>query len=119
MTLVDEARLDSMFAALASSTRRRILLRLTEGEATVGELAEPFDLALPAISKHLKVLERAGLLVRRRHAQFRPCALNPDALDAVSEWAVQCRQAWEGRLDRLADYAARLHRPDDEGIDHA
>ena len=119
MTAVDDARLDDMFGALASSTRRRLLLRLTEGEATVNELAEPFDLALPAISKHLKVLERAGLLCRRRHAQFRPCALNPDALDAVSEWAAQCREAWEGRLDRLADYTARLPGSDDEGIDHA
>lgn len=119
MTVVDDARLDNTFAALASSTRRSILLRLTEGEATVNELAEPFDLALPAVSKHLKVLERAGLLKRRRHAQFRPCALNPDALDAVSEWAVQCRQAWEGHLDRLADYTARLYGPDEEGIDHA
>jgi DNA-binding transcriptional ArsR family regulator len=119
MTVVDDARLDSTFAALASTTRRRILLRLTEGEATVNELAEPFNLALPAISKHVKVLQRAGLVVRRRHAQFRPCALNPDALDVVSEWAVQCREAWEGRLDRLADYTARVHGTDDEGIDHA
>jgi len=119
MTSVDDARLDDIFAALASSTRRSILLRLTEGEATVNEIAEPFDLALPAISKHLKVLERAGLLRRSRHAQFRPCALNPDALDAISEWAVQCREAWEGRLDRLTDYTARLHGPYDEGIDHA
>jgi len=119
MTSVDDERLDDIFAALASSTRRSILLRLTEGEATVNEIAEPFDLALPAISKHLKVLERAGLVVRGRHAQFRPCALNPDALDVVSEWAVQCRGAWEGRLDRLADYTARLPDPEDEGIDHA
>ena len=119
MTAVDNARLDAMFAALANGTRRTILLRLTEGEATVNDLAEPFDVALPAISKHLKVLERAGLVVRGRHAQYRPCALNPDALDVVSAWAVQCRAAWEGRLDRLAGHAAQLPGPDDEGTDHA
>jgi DNA-binding transcriptional ArsR family regulator len=119
MTSVKDARLDETFAALASSTRRRILLRLTEGEATVNELAEPFDLALPAISKHLKVLERAGLVTRSRHAQFRPCALNPGPLDEVSEWAGQCREAWAGRLDRLAGYVARVHRPDQERTEHA
>jgi DNA-binding transcriptional ArsR family regulator len=94
-------RLDETFAALANSTRRAILARLAQGEATVNELAAPFDLKLPAISKHIKVLEHAGLIVRSRHAQFRPCRLAPDRLAEVATWADQYRAIWDERLDRL------------------
>jgi DNA-binding transcriptional ArsR family regulator len=107
-TAIDEIRLSETFAALASSTRRAILARLAEGSATVNELAEPFDLTLPAISKHIKVLERAGLVVRGRHAQYRPCALDPAPLEEVSTWADQYRPVWEARFDRMDDYLTRL-----------
>ena len=100
----DVGRLDETFAALANSTRRAILARLSEGEATVNELAAPFDLTLPAISKHIKVLERAGLIERGRNAQFRPCRLDPEPLAEVSRWADQYREIWEARFDRLGDY---------------
>ena len=107
MTL-DEDRLDETFAALANSTRRAILGRLADGAATVNELAEPFAMTLPAISKHIKVLERAGLVVRGQRAQYRPCALNAAALEQVSSWAEQYRPVWEGRFDRLNDYLDQL-----------
>ena len=100
-TTVDDRRLDQTFAALANSTRRSILARLAEGEASVNELAEPFDLTLPAVSKHLKVLERAGLIVKRQRAQFRPCALDPTAIAVIASWADQYRPIWEARLDRM------------------
>src|ERR1043165_4724846 len=104
MTLMlDEDRLSETFAALANSTRRAILARLAEGAATVNELAEPFDLTLPAISKHIKVLEQAGLVVRGREAQFRPCALDPTPLKELSRWAEQYRPVWEDRFARLDD----------------
>lgn len=99
--LVVDDRLDEKFAALANSTRRAILTRLSAGEATVNELAGPFDLTLPAISKHIKVLEHAGLVVRSQRAQYRPCALNAAALGEVSSWADQQRRIWEDRLDRM------------------
>jgi DNA-binding transcriptional ArsR family regulator len=105
---IDEDRLSETFAALASSTRRAILARLAEGSATVNELAEPFQMTLPAISKHIKVLERAGLVVRGRHAQYRPCALDPAPLEAVSTWADQYRPIWEARFDRMDDYLEHL-----------
>jgi DNA-binding transcriptional ArsR family regulator len=107
-TAIDEDRLSETFAALASSTRRAILARLAEGSATVNELAEPFALTLPAISKHIKVLERAGLVVRGRHAQYRPCALDPAPLEDVSTWADRCRDVWEARFDRMDEYLTRL-----------
>ena len=107
-TTVDEDRLSETFAALANSTRRAILARLAKGESNVGELAEPFDLTLPAISKHLKVLERAGLVVRGQRAQFRPCILDPAPLEEISTWAEQYRPVWEGRFDRLDDYIREL-----------
>ena len=106
--LVDEDRLTDTFSALANSTRRAILARLAEGEANVNELAEPFDLTLPAISKHLKVLERAGLVMRGQRAQYRPCTLNPTPLEEVSTWAEQYRPIWEARFDRMDDYLAKL-----------
>src|SRR5438445_6112616 len=107
-TAIDEDRLNETFAALANSTRRAILARLAEGVATVNELAEPFDLTLPAISKHLKVLERAGLVVRGQRAQFRPCILDPAPLEEISTRAEQYRPVWEGRFDRLDDYIREL-----------
>lgn len=105
---IDEDRLSETFAALANSTRRAILARLAQGESNVGELAEPFDLTLPAISKHLKVLERAGLVVRGQRAQFRPCILDPAPLEEISTWAEQYRPVWEERFDRLDDYIRDL-----------
>lgn len=109
-TAVDENRLSETFAALANSTRRAILARLADGEATVNELAEPFDLTLPAISKHIKVLERAGLVVRGQHAQYRPCALDAGPLEEVSTWAERYRPVWEARFDRMDEYLNRLRR---------
>jgi DNA-binding transcriptional ArsR family regulator len=93
--------LDQTFAALADPIRRSIVSRLAKGDATVLELAEPFAVSLPAISKHLKVLERAGLITRGRDAQRRPCSLRAESLDAVVEWAEHTRGAWEARFDRL------------------
>lgn len=103
-----EDRLDETFAALANSTRRAILARLAQGEASVNELAEPFNLTLPAISKHIKVLQRAGLVTRSKQAQYRPCTLDPGPLQQVSNWTDQYRPIWEGRFDRMDDYLRRL-----------
>jgi DNA-binding transcriptional ArsR family regulator len=105
---LEDKRLDETFAALANSTRRAILARLADGDASVTELAEPFDLTLPAISKHIKVLERAGLIVRGRHAQFRPCRLDPTRLAAVSNWSDGQRAVWEARFDRMDGYLDSL-----------
>ncbi len=96
------------FAALADPTRRAILARLVMGESSVTELAEPFDMSMPAISKHLKVLEGAGLITRGREAQYRPCKLEPAALQGVDEWLGDYRKLWEERLDRLGDYLGAL-----------
>jgi len=96
--------LDATFAALSDPTRRAILGRLASGEASVTELAAPFEISLPAISKHLKVLERAGLITRSREAQWRPCRLEPTALKQVDDWVERYRELWEQRLDRLGDY---------------
>lgn len=101
--------LSMTFATLADPTRRAILARLAEGEATVSDLAEPFDISLPAISRHLKVLERAGLITRGRDAQWRPCRLEPAPLEEAATWMEQyCRQ-WHERLDRLDAYLRQLH----------
>jgi DNA-binding transcriptional ArsR family regulator len=102
-TAVREDQLGQAFAALANPTRRAIVARLAAGEATVNELAEPFDLTLPAISKHIKVLEHAGLVVRTRRAQTRPCTLDTAVLEDVSAWAERCKQTWNARLDRMDD----------------
>jgi len=96
--------LSSTFAALADPTRRAILARLASGETSVTELAEPFAMSLPAITKHLKVLERAGLITRGRQAQWRPCKLDAQPLREASNWMAQYRAFWEDRLDRLEDY---------------
>jgi DNA-binding transcriptional ArsR family regulator len=100
--------LSATFAALADPTRRAMLARLALGETSVSELAEPFDMSLPAISKHLKVLERAGLIVRGREAQWRPCRIEPQALRGVDEWLESYRGLWEARLDRLDAYLRKL-----------
>jgi DNA-binding transcriptional ArsR family regulator len=94
-------QLSLTFAALADPTRRSILTRLAQGEATVGELAEPFSVSLPAISRHLKVLERAGLIARSREAQWRPSRLQADPLDQAVDWMQARKRTWEARMDRL------------------
>jgi DNA-binding transcriptional ArsR family regulator len=102
------SNLDATFAALADGTRRAILARLAIGEATVQQLAAPFDISLPAISKHLKVLKNAGLITRGRDAQRRPCRLRAEALDDITAWAEHTRRTWEERFDRLEDYLQKL-----------
>lgn len=101
-------RLSIIFAALADPTRRAILARLAQGEASVTELAEPFAMTLPAVSKHLKVLERAGLIVRGRDAQWRPCRLDAGPLKEVADWVEYYRRFWEQSFDRLSDYLREL-----------
>ena len=101
-------RLSTTFAALADPTRRAILARLALGETSVGELAEPFDMSLPAVSKHLKVLARAGLITRGREAQWRPCRIEPGALKDVDAWLERYRRLWEERFDRLESYLEEL-----------
>jgi DNA-binding transcriptional ArsR family regulator len=101
-------RLDATFAALADPTRRAILARLATGEASVTDLAQPFAMSQPAISKHLKVLERAGLISRSRDAQRRPCRLQPERLKTIAEWVGSYRQFWEASFDRLDDYLEEL-----------
>jgi DNA-binding transcriptional ArsR family regulator len=103
--------LTTTFAALADPTRRAILARLARGEATVTELAAPFDLSLPAISKHLKVLQRAGLIEQGRQAQWRPCRLTPEPLRDVADWIGQYRRHWEESFERLDEYLRELQRP--------
>ncbi len=98
---LSEDQLSQVFNALANSTRRALLKRLAEGAATVSELAAPFNLSLPAISKHLKVLRRAGLVTRGQQAQFRPCTLDPEPLQQVSSWAQQCHEIWQRRFDQM------------------
>jgi DNA-binding transcriptional ArsR family regulator len=100
--------LSATFAALSDPTRRAILARLALGETSVSELAEPFDISLPAVSRHLKVLEHAGLIARGREAQWRPCRIEPQALKSVDEWLEEYRKLWEQRLDRLEDYLRTL-----------
>ncbi len=102
--------LSTTFAALADPTRRAILARLASGEASVTELGEPFDMSLPAISKHLKVLERAGLIARSREAQWRPCRLAPGPLRDAAGWLEEYRRFWEQSFDRLDEYLRELRR---------
>lgn len=104
----DNDNLSQTFAALANTTRRAILARLAEGEATVNELAEPFNMSLPAISKHIRVLERAGLITQAQKAQYRPCTLNGTPLQEVSKWIEQYRYIWEKRFDRMDTYINQL-----------
>jgi len=109
-------RLDHTFAALADPTRRAILARLAAGDATVTELAQPFEISMPAISRHLKVLERAGLIARGRDAQWRPRTLRPEPLKDAAAWLEQYRRYWEQSFDRLEEYIGELQRkePGDE-----
>jgi DNA-binding transcriptional ArsR family regulator len=108
-------RLSLTFAALADPTRRGILARLAQGEATVSELAEPFSVSLPAISRHLKVLERAGLVTRRRAAQSRPTSLRVEALEEADEWIDTHREIWEARVGRLQAHVATVQRRREDG----
>jgi DNA-binding transcriptional ArsR family regulator len=110
--------LSATFAALADPTRRAILARLSRGEATVTELATPFRMTQPAVSKHLRVLQHAGLIVQGRQAQWRPCRLEPARLRDVSEWVEQYRSLWEGRLDRVDALLRELQQPE-RPDDHA
>ena len=108
MGTLTEERLDRTFAALADPTRRAILARLTQGEASVTELAKPFRMTLPGVSKHLKVLEQAGLIARSRERQWRPARLEAQPLRDVAEWAERYRRFWEERYDRLDEYLVEL-----------
>jgi DNA-binding transcriptional ArsR family regulator len=107
-------QLSTTFAALADPTRRAILARLVSGACSVTELAEPFDMSMPAVSKHLRVLERAGLIARGREAQWRPCRLEAAPLKEVAEWAERYRHIWEARFDRLDDYLQELKQKETE-----
>lgn len=107
-------RLSSTFAALADPTRRAILARLSLGETSVSKLAQPFAMSLPAVSKHLKVLERAGLITRGRDAQMRPCKIDVNALKEADDWLEEYRRLWEERLDRLDDYLRVLQAQEAE-----
>ena len=108
-------RLSATFAALADPTRRAILARLALGETSVLKLAEPFEMSLPAVSKHLKVLERAGLITRTRDAQMRPCRIEARALKEADDWLEEYRRLWEERLDRLDDYLRILQTQSNDG----
>ena len=107
---VAEDRLDATFAALADPTRRAIVARLARGDATVNELAAPFDMTLPGISKHLRVLERCGVISRTRHAQFRPCHLEGEVLDEALSWIEENRRVWKERFDKLDEHLRDLRR---------
>lgn len=110
-----ENQLSATFAALADPTRRAILAHLARGEASVTELARPFEMSLPAISKHLKVLERAGLITRGREAQWRPCRLEAEPLKDAADWIEQYRQFWEESFDRLDEYLQELQVEEKQG----
>lgn len=108
--------LSATFAALADPTRRAILARLSLGETSVSELAEPFEISLPAVSKHLKVLERAGLIARGRDAQWRPCRIDAGPLREVADWLEHYRRFWEQRLDRLDEYLKELQAKEKKNV---
>lgn len=105
---LDDERLDAMFAALADRTRRDIVTRLSRGEATVKELAAPHSMSLQAVSQHIGVLERSGMVSRGRYRQTRPCRLEPEALEAAVSWIEESRRAWAERMDRLDAHLAHL-----------
>src|SRR3954462_13082138 len=107
--------LSTTLAALADPTRRAILARLSDGEATVNELAAPFDISLPAVSRHLKVLEAAGLITRGREAQWRPCRLEAGPLKDLAGWLAQYRRFWEGSFDKMEAYLATITKGDPDG----
>ena len=112
--VMTEERLDRTFSALADPTRRAILARLADGEATVTQLAEPFDMSMPAVSKHLKVLEKAGLIARGRERQWRPARLAAEPLKEVADWVDRYRRFWEERMDRLDEYLRELQAEREE-----
>jgi DNA-binding transcriptional ArsR family regulator len=117
MPLLTDERLDATFAALADPTRRAIVARLARGDATVNELAAPFDMTLPGISKHLKVLERCGLISRTRSAQFRPCHLESAVLDGAAEWIEEYRRVWNERFDKLDAHLRDIQAKPADGED--
>jgi DNA-binding transcriptional ArsR family regulator len=106
--VVEEQRVDALFTALSDRTRRDIVTRLSAGEATVKELAEPFDMSMQAVSQHIRVLERCGLVSRGRHRQTRPCRLEPVALEAALSWIEESRRTWSQRMDRLETHLAAV-----------
>ena len=105
----EDDKLSKIFGALANSTRREILARLAEGEATVNELAEPFNMSLPAISKHIMILERAGLIIKGQKAQYRPCTIDVTPLAEVTTWTEQYRHIWEASFDSMDDYIKQFN----------
>ena len=107
-TTVEDQRLDALFTALSDRTRRDIVARLSEGEATVKELAEPYAMSMQAVSQHIRVLERSGLISRGRHRQTRPCRLEAAALEVAGSWIEESRRTWSDRMDRLETHLARL-----------
>ena len=107
--LYEDDGLSQTFAALANPTRRAILARLTQGQATVNQLAEPFKMSLPAISKHIKVLEHAGLIKQGQKAQYRPCTIDAKPLEEISRWTEQYRSIWEASFDRMVNYINQLN----------
>ena len=111
---MSQDQLSATFAALADPTRRAILARLAQGETTVKELAEPFKMTAPAVTKHLKVLQNAGLITQGRQAQWRPCRLEAEPLKTASDWIDEFRQFWEDTFDRLDDYLKELQKKDQE-----
>jgi DNA-binding transcriptional ArsR family regulator len=109
-TAVREERLNDAFAALANPTRRAMLAQLALGEASVSELSHPFAMSMPAISRHIKVLERAGLIVQGQRAQYRPCTIDASPLHEIADWTEQYRPIWEERFDQMDDYLENLQR---------
>jgi DNA-binding transcriptional ArsR family regulator len=103
-------QLDHLFGALSDATRRAIIIRLCAGEASVGELAKPFEMALPSLMKHIRILESSGLVTSEKIGRVRTCALKTDVLESIEDWAAAHRQIWERRLDRLEAYVEKLHR---------
>jgi DNA-binding transcriptional ArsR family regulator len=116
--LTSSEHLNATFAAIADPTRRAILARLASGQTSVSELAEPFEMSLPAISKHLKVLQRAGLIARSREAQWRPCRLAAGPLKDASDWLDRYRRFWEESFDRLEDYLSELQKRESQKKEH-
>ncbi|MGC5015053.1 ArsR/SmtB family transcription factor [Streptosporangium sp. DT93] len=112
-TIAEDERLDALFTALSDRTRRDIVLRLSAGEATVKELAEPYAMSMQAVSQHIRVLERSGLISQGRHRQTRPCRLEPGALETALSWIEESRRVWSDRMDRLETHLARLQEDDD------
>ena len=113
-TTVDDQQLDALFTALGDRTRRDIVARLSTGEATVKELAEPYAMTMQAVSQHIRVLERSGLISQGRHRQTRPCRLEPAALETALSWIEESRRTWSDRMDRLETHLARLQEGENE-----